>query len=137
MPIVVTGRHRPHEVMFLVFSALAGTAFIVGAKPPNTLERLLPVWVLWTWYLLLLASGLIGLLSITLSDPYRALVLERAAMWGQTAVPALYGLGLAASGQGTALFATAFCLSWAAASAWRGWQLSSGIRAMRQAGGAQ
>lgn len=137
MPIVVTGRHRPHEVLFLAFSALVGAAFIVGAKPPGTLERLLPDWVLWTWYLLLLASGLIGLVSFAQGDPYRALVLERAAMFGQTAAPILYGIGLASTGQAAALFGAAFVLTWSAASAWRGWQINQGMRALRQAGDAR
>ena len=137
MPIVVTGRHRPHEVLFLAFSALVGAAFIIGAKPPSTLERLLPIWVLWTWYLLLLASGLIGLVSFALNDPYRALVLERAAMYGQTAAPILYGIALASTGQAAALFAAAFVLTWSAASGWRAWQVGQGIRLLRHAGGAQ
>lgn len=137
MPIVVTGRHRPHEALFLAFSAVSGVAFVLGGRPPNTLQQLLPGWLLWTWYLLLLASGLIGLVSITLSDLYRALVLERAAMVGQMAAPALYGIGLAATGQTSAVFASAACLTWTAASAWRGWQVHQGIRALRQAGDEQ
>ncbi|MEV1321947.1 hypothetical protein AB0J14_38365 [Micromonospora arborensis] len=132
--IVVTGRHRPHEVMFLILSALAGGAFVVGAKPPTTVEQLAAPWVLWTWYLLLLASGVIGLVSITMPDTYRALVLESAAMVGQTAAPLLYGLALLASGVPAAGFAIAFCLSWAGASVWRGWQVWRAVRVLQQAG---
>lgn len=132
--IIVTGRHRPHEVMFLALSAIAGAAFVLGAKPPTTVERLVEPWVLWTWYLLLLASGVIGLVSFLLPDTYRALVLELASMHGQTAAPLLYGLALLASGRPEATFAVAFCLSWAGASGWRGWQVGRGIRAVRQAG---
>lgn len=132
--IIVTGRHRPHEVMFLILSALAGGAFVLGAKPPTTVEQLVDTWVLWTWYLLLFASGVIGLVSIALPDTYRALVLELAAMQGQTAAPLLYGLALLASGRPEATFAVAFCLSWAGASAWRGWQVGRAIKAVRQAG---
>jgi hypothetical protein len=134
VPVIITGRHRPHEVLFLAFSALVGLAFVAGAKPPTTLERLLPLWVLWTWYLLLLASGLIGLASFTLVDPYRALVLERAAMYGQVAAPTLYGVALIGTRQAAAMFVAAFVLTLAVASAWRGWQVSRGIRALRQAG---
>ncbi|NBE80300.1 hypothetical protein [Micromonospora rubida] len=132
--IIVTGRHRPHEVMFLVLSAAAGTLFASGAKPPTSLERLVAPWVLWTWYLLLLGSGVIGLVSIALPDAYRALVLELAAMHGQTAAPVLYGLALLAGGSGAAGFAVAFCFAWAGASAWRGWQVWQGMRVLRQAG---
>ena len=132
--IIVTGRHRPHEVMFLVLSALAGGLFVAGAKPPTSLEQLVEPWVLWTWYLLLLGSGVIGLASIALPDTYRALVLEVAAMIGQMTAPLLYGLALLSTGSPAAAFAIAFCLTWAWASAWRGWQVWRGMRALRGAG---
>lgn len=133
--IVVTGRHRPHEVLFLVLSTAAGAAFVLGAKPPTTVQQLVGPWVLWTWYLLLLASGVIGLISIVQPDTYRALVLESAAMVGQTAAPLLYGLALLASGVPAAGFAVAFCLTWAGASAWRAWQVWRAMRVLQQAGG--
>ncbi|WP_229401905.1 hypothetical protein [Micromonospora okii] len=132
--IVVTGRHRPHEVMFLVLSALVGVLFVAGARPPTSLEQLVAPWVLWTWYLLLLGSGVIGLVSIALPDAYRALVLELAAMHGQAAAPLLYGLALLSTGSGAVGFAAGFCAAWAAASVWRGWQVWQGMRVLRQAG---
>jgi len=132
--IVVTGRHRPHEVLFLALSTTAGAAYVAGLRPPTTLEQLVEPWVLWTWYLLLLSSGVIGLVSLVLADTYRALVLEQAAMTGQTAAPLLYGLALVASQNSAATFAVAFCLTWAAASVWRGRQVRQGIKALRQAG---
>jgi hypothetical protein len=132
--IIVTGRHRPHEVMFLVLSALAGAAFVAGAKPPSTLEQLVEPWVLWTWYLLLLGSGVIGLISIALPNTYRTLVLELAAMQGQTAAPLLYGLALLSTGAPAAVFAVAFCLAWSGASMWRGWQVWKAMRVLRLAG---
>ncbi|WP_194821316.1 hypothetical protein [Micromonospora sp. S-DT3-3-22] len=133
--IIVTGRHRPHEVMFLVLAAIVGGAFVAGAKPPTTVEQLVAPWVLWIWYLLLLGSGVIGLISIALPDTYRALVLELAAMHGQTAAPLLYGLALLSTGSPAVGFAAAFCVAWSGASAWRGWQVWQGVRALRQAGG--
>ncbi|RKN38442.1 hypothetical protein [Micromonospora endolithica] len=134
--IIVTGRHRPHEVMFLVLSSAVGAAFVAGAKPPTTLEQLVQPWVLWTWYLLLLGSGVIGLVSIAMPDTYRALVLELAAMHGQTAAPLLYGVALLSTGSGAAGFAVAFFAGWSAASAWRGWQVWQGMRVLRQVGDA-
>jgi hypothetical protein len=133
-PVVVSGRNRPHEVMFLVFSALIGAAFVFGAKPPGTIEQQMPAWVVWTWYGLLLASGVVGLISIAMRCPYRALVLERTAMVGQVAAPAIYGVGLAAYGRAPAVFAAGFCLAWSGASAWRLWQVRREIRAIQHAG---
>jgi hypothetical protein len=134
VPILVTGRHRPHEVLFLAFSTAIGIAFLVGARPPNAIEQLVPGWVLWSWYLLLLASGGIGLIGIAQANAYRALVLELAAMHGQVAAPLLYGLALLSTGQPSVGFAATFCLTWAGASAWRGWQAYRGIRVLRQVG---
>lgn len=130
--IVVTGRHRPHEVMFLSLSALAGAAYLCGVKPPGTLERLVDAWVLWAWYVLLAGSGVIGLVSIALPTTWRALVLESAAMQGQTAAPLLYGVALLSTGSKTAWFAVAFCLAWAGASAWRAGQVWQGMRVLRR-----
>ncbi|MFG3639074.1 hypothetical protein ACGF3C_02220 [Micromonospora sp. NPDC047762] len=132
--IIVTGRHRPHEVMFLVLSTGAGIAFVAGIEPPTSVEQIVGPWVLWTWYLLLLISGVIGLISIALPNTYRALVLELAAMYGQTAAPLLYGLALLSTGVPAATFAILFFFGWSAASAWRGWQVWKAIRAVQQAG---
>ncbi|HEU4422074.1 MAG TPA: hypothetical protein VFR67_05980 [Pilimelia sp.] len=132
--VVLTGRHRPHQVLFLVFSVLAGAAFFAGARPPSSLEQLVPAWVLWTWYALLLTSGVVGLAALIPADAYRALVMERAAMVGQTVAPALYTVALASTGQPAAFFAATSVLAWGAASAWRGWQVNRGIRALRQVG---
>lgn len=120
--------------MFLIVSALGGGAFVLGAKPPTTVEQLFAPWLLWTWYLLLLGSGAIGLVSFLMPDTYRALVLELAAMVGQTTAPLLYGLALLASGVPAAGFAVAFFVGWACASAWRGWQVWRGMRVLQQAG---
>ncbi|TDB93484.1 hypothetical protein E1091_11840 [Micromonospora fluostatini] len=135
--IVVTGRHRPHEVMLLVLSAILGALFVAGAHPPTTVQQLVDPWVLWAWYLLLLGSGLLGLASIALPTTHRALTLELAAMYGQTAAPLIYGVALASTGSAAVGFAAGFCLAWAAASAWRGWQVWRSIRALRQAGDRQ
>lgn len=132
--IVVTGRHRPHEVLLLAISALLGAGFVSGVKPPSTLEQLVHPVVLWTWYVLLLSSGVIGLVGIAIRDTYRGLVLELAAMHGQAAAPLLYGLALLSIGNGAVVFAVAFCLAWSGASVWRGVQVRQGMRALRQLG---
>lgn len=136
-PVVLTGRHRPHEVVFLAFSAIIGAAFMIGAKPPGTLERLVPPPVLWSWYALLLASGVVGLISITVADPYRALVLERTAMLGHTVAPAMYSIALGVVGTATATFTVAFLVAWSVASGWRVWQVNKDLRLFREAGGEQ
>lgn len=133
MPVVVTGRHRPHEVVFLAYSALLGAAFVIGAKPPGTVEQLLPTWVLWVWYVLLLVSGAVGIASIPMRDLYVASALERAAMLGQAAAFAGYATAIFAVGGQRGVFAAGLCLSLAGASVWRMRQIRREITEIREA----
>lgn len=136
-PVVVTGRHRPHEVVFLAYSALLGLAFVVGAKPPGTVEQLLPDWVLWVWYVLLLISGAVGIVSMPVRDPYVGLTLERAAMWGQSAAFSMYSVAIFAVGGQSGVFAGGLCLSLAGASVWRMRQIRRELTLVREAAGGE
>jgi hypothetical protein len=132
-PVVVAGRHRPHEVALLAFSAVLGLAFVIGAKPPGAIESQMPGWLRWTWYLLLLASGVVGIVSIVLDDIYAALTCERAAMWGQSAAWSIYALGIFALGGWRGLAAGGLCLVLAAASVARLRQIFREMRLLREA----
>lgn len=132
-PVVVTGRHRPHEVALLAFSTLLGIAFVVGAKPPGSIEELMPAWLRWSWYLLLLVSGLVGIAGVVLNDVYTSLACERAAMWGQAAAFTIYALAILVLGGWRGLAAGGLCVALAAASAWRLRQVFAEMRSMREA----
>lgn len=132
-PVVVTGRHRPHEVALLGFSALLGLAFVVGLKPPGSIELLMPGWLRWSWYLLLLASGLVGVVSVLLDDVYAALTCERAAMWGQSAAWTIYALAIFALGGWRGVAAGGLCFVLALASVVRLRQIFRELRLLRNA----
>ena len=132
-PVVVTGRHRPHEVTILLFSAFVGLAFIVGAKAPGSVEEVLPVWLRWAWYLLLLTSGLVGLAGLLMRDVYTTLTFERAAMWGQSAAFAIYALAIFTLAGWRGLAAGGLCTAFASASAWRLRQVSRDVATLRAA----
>lgn len=129
--VVVTGRGRPHEAFMLAASTLLGAALLAGATPPASVEQQLPGWIRWTWYLLLLISGSVGLAGLAWREPYVALVLERAAMVGQAAAPALYALALVGFGRWAALASGVLLAAWSAASAWRLVQVVREIRDVR------
>lgn len=131
--LVVTGRHRPHEFAFLIYSALLGAAFLVGARTPGSIDLLMPGWIRWTWYVLLLGSGLVGTASFAVREVYTALTLERAAMVGQVAAFGLYALAIFALAGWQGLAAGGLCASWAAASAWRLRQIGQEMRLVRRA----
>lgn len=132
-PVVVTGRHRPHEVTFLVYSMLLGLAFVVGARAPGSIEAVLPAWLRWAWYVLLLVSGAVGVAGVLLRDVYNALILERTAMWGQAAAWGVYALAIFALGGWRGLAAGGLCLSLAVASVWRLRQVIREIGLVRRA----
>jgi hypothetical protein len=133
-PVVVTGRHRPHEVALLAFSVVLGLAFVVGAKPPGSIESLMPGWFRWGWYVLLLASGVAGLAGFfAIRDVYSALTLERAAMWGQAAAFAIYALAILVLGGWRGVAAGGLCVALAVASVWRLRQVGREIDAVRAA----
>lgn len=130
--VILSGRHRPHEAMLLTVSLLLGVAYLVGAKPPGSLEQLLPGWMRWTWYALLAAGGALGLAGIAIRHPYQSLALERAAMWGQAAAWAMYALALAGYGRAQGLAAASLCAGLAVASVWRMAQIHHDLRALRR-----
>ena len=58
--LVISGRHRPHELLLLVVSLATGLAYTVGAPPPTSVAALLPGWALHVWSSSLALSGVIG-----------------------------------------------------------------------------
>ena len=130
--VLVTGRRRPHEILFLVFSLLIGIFYTFGAPPPTSIAALMPAWQVKIWAIGLLISGVTGLFS-TLLNPSseRAMLLEMGAM--------LIGAGaFFISGGAAAQFGlrAAFSVGWAAAlmaaNLWRSWQIRQDLRAMRK-----
>jgi hypothetical protein len=131
--VVVTGRHRPHEFTFLVYSALLGFIFLIGARAPGSIDVLMPDGIRWTWYVLLFGSGAVGIASFVVREVYIALTLERAAMVGQVAAFALYALAIFALAGWQGLAAGGLCASWAAASVWRLRQVGQELKLIREA----
>jgi hypothetical protein len=124
--VVVSGRHRPHEVLLLVVSLLVGLAYTVGAPQPDSVTVLLPCWALLVWTGGLVVSGLLGLTGIVLRRPY-ALQLEQAGMLIGSGAMIWYSAAVAMLGW-RALLASAVCLAWAGANAWRAAQIRRDLR---------
>jgi len=124
--VVVSGRHRPHEVLLLVVSLLVGLAYTIGAPPPDSLAALLRDWALHVWSGGLLLSGLLGLTGIVLRRPY-AMQLEQAGMLIGAGALIWYSAAVATLGW-RALLAGAICLAWAGANTWRAEQIRRDLR---------
>jgi hypothetical protein len=80
-PIVVTGRHRPHELLLLVVSIITGLAYLLGSPPPGSVAALMPDWLISLWAVGLLISGAMGLFgAVYRRDLELGLIAEGAAM---------------------------------------------------------
>jgi hypothetical protein len=122
-PVVIAGRHRPHEILLLAVSVLIGGAYILGAPQPGSLAALLPGWAVVVWSAGLLASGAVGLFGV-----FRSMRLEQAGMLLGAAALLWYTVAVAQFGW-RGLFAGAICLAWAAANLARALQIQREVRA--------
>lgn len=127
--LVISGRHRPHELLLLVVSLLTGVAQTIGAPPPTSVAALLPGWALHVWSLGLVASGAVGLLG-ALTRRTWSLQVEQAGMLLGAAALVWYTAALAPFGW-RALFAGAVALAWAAANLARALQIRSDLKGPR------
>lgn len=123
--VVVSGRHRPHEIFLLVVALVVGVAYTVGAPPPGSIAALLPGWALLIWTVGLALSGLIGLAGVLWS-----MRLEQAGMLIGAGALVWYVASVSQFGW-TALFAGFTCAAWAGANVWRAAQIRRDLRGGR------
>lgn len=131
-PLVVTGRHRPHEVALLVCSAVLGVAYLAGAPTPPSVQVLQPVWLRDVWYWLLIAGGAVGAAGLWVRRVDLGMGLERAGMIANAAAIGILGAeGLIRTGA-PAVGSAAFLLMLAAANLVRVAQITRDLRLVRQ-----
>lgn len=119
--MVISGRHRPHELLLLVVSVITGAAYTCGARPPASIAAALPGWAVAVWSAGLLLSGVIGLTGALTTRPW-SLQVEQAAMLLGAAALIWYTAALVPLGW-RALFAGSISLGWAAANVVRAGQI--------------
>lgn len=127
--VIVTGRHRPHEILFLALSVVTGLAYTFGAPPPNSLAALLPGWALAVWAIGLALSGAVGLVGIWLRRP-AGLHIEQGAMLLGTAALVWYTAGVIGLAGWRGLFAGGVSVAWAVANLVRAWQIQRDLRSV-------
>lgn len=120
--VVVSGRHRPHEILLIIVSILTGVAYTVGAPPPTSIAALLPGWALLVWSIGLAVSGVIGLAGVLWS-----LRIEAAGMLLGTGALIWYAAAVAPFGW-RGLLAGAISVAWAGANLWRALQIRQDLR---------
>jgi hypothetical protein len=132
--IVITGRGRPHELLFLAYPLVTGAAFLLGAPRPSSMgDELGAVWG-YVWAVGLLLSGVVGLVGcFWRRDLIRGLLLERAGMLFGAAAALGYATQVYNVNGGRSLFGAGFCVAWAVANMVRAVQISNDLRSLRRA----
>lgn len=121
--VIVSGKHRPHQILLLVVSVVTGVAYTIGAPPPASVAALLPGWALLVWSVGLATSGVIGLVGVL-----RSLRLEQASMLLGAAALLWYTAAVSTFGW-RGLFAGAISVAWAVANLVRAGQIRRDLRA--------
>lgn len=112
--IIVTGRSRPHEVVFILLSLLFGAVYTFGAPPPRSVVAQMPHPFVLVWAIFLLVGGIVGGISVIGRLSRRKLFLELASMLMTTGSlitisAAIFGY----AGLTKGLFGVGFCVAWA------------------------
>lgn len=127
--IVVTGRHRPHELALLAVSAVLGGAFLVAAPPPTSVASQMPHPYVVVWASGLLVSGVVGLIGCLARLPSRrGLLLEMGGMLIQAGALLIVLAAVIAFAGWRGLFSGALIAGWVAANLVRVWQIRRDLR---------
>lgn len=127
--LVLTGRHRPHEILLLAVSLLLGVAYTVGAPPPASVTALLPAWAVHVWAAGMGVSGALGLAAVAVRWS-RALQVEQAAMLIGAAALIWYTVAVLPLGW-RSLLAVAISVAWTSANMWRATQIHRDLKSLR------
>lgn len=126
---ILTGRRRPHHILLLAYSLVAGVAFLAGWVPePRGMSARLNGTQLILWSLGLTVSGLVGLVGACWrGDAVRGLRLERSALL--IGAGALFGYAWTMSALGKmAVFSVGFCIAWGIANLALATQIGQDLR---------
>lgn len=129
----VTNYH-PHEAVLLATSVLLGTNYLlVTVPPPSSLQALVPKWVVVTWSLGLLISGVVGLVAIFWKHSVvRALEAERGALYMSSgALLLILGASLAINGL-RSIFSIGIIAAWMVANVVRARQIRRELQAIER-----
>lgn len=130
--IIIAGRRRPHELLLLLFSMVAGASMLLGAPRPNSMREEMDTTLVTLWAIGLFLGGLIGLWGCyTRRNLARGLLLERAGELISGAAAFGYAMQVVSVNGGKAGFAAGFCIAWAVANVVRSLQISNDLRSLR------
>lgn len=126
-------RRDPRELMLLGLCLLAGLSNVVGGDTPNSVEEVMPGWLVIAWNLALIAAGAVGIVGNCWPGQLGTALLIRIAgqllASGPAAAYALAALGYAGT---TATFPAGIIGAFAVACLWTAKWLSDDVRTIRE-----
>lgn len=128
--IVVAGRHRPHEQIFLAYSALLGVGYLTVAPVPGSVVAAFPPVAVTIWAGALAVSGLAGLVGCWWRGE-RGLEMEAGGLLMNAGALVFYSSAAFAAVGLRALLPGGIALAWAAANMWRAGQAYKDVKAIR------
>lgn len=128
--IIVAGRHRPHELLLLLYSALLGAGYLAGAPVPASLADAVSSTVVTVWAAVLTVSGVAGLVGCWWRGE-RGLGVELGALLMNASALLLYSSAVFAAAGMRALLPGGLVAAWAAANVWRAAQTAVDLKSVR------
>lgn len=129
MIVLVTGRHRPHELLLLAWSVLLGASYLLTVPAPQSLSAAVPRPIVLLWAGGLALSGAIGLIGcLWRGNVAVGLGIERGALIMSTAVLILIASVFVAAVGWRAAYSTGLTLAWALANLSRCIQITTDLR---------
>jgi hypothetical protein len=129
--LIVSGRHRPHEVLLLASFLLFGVVYLAGMPAPPSMARSAH-WLLQTWAGGLLAGGGIGLAGCfgVRRNMARGLLLEAGGLLLSSGSLIIYVWAAIGSDGPLPLVSVGFGATIVAANLWRVWQIRADVQAV-------
>lgn len=128
--VVLSGRHRPHEIGLLVVSAITSLGILIAPAPAITI--VFPGWKATAWAVVLMASSVIGLAGcFWRGSAARGLMVEGAGMVLSVAAILWYMVGAWIIQADQLAAAEATVGVWGAMNLWRAAQIHMDLRELR------
>lgn len=125
-------RRDPRELMLLGLCLLSGLSYVAGGDGPSSVEEVMPGWLVYAWYVALVAAGVVGIVGNVWRGHLGTALLIRlagqllaAGPAGAYSVTALVFAGL------PALYPAGIVLGFAGACLWTAKYLAEDVRILR------
>lgn len=119
MPHLISDARNPDTLFLLSLLLLAGIGQLASGAESNTLEALLPPWLLLAWSLLLIAGSSVSLTGLMCRSRLTGLSIEVVGRSMLGPASGAYGVAVAVVGGWDAALVVALLMGLTAASLWR------------------